>query len=110
MRIPKKIKIGGLTYEVEITDRLALGSANVSAEIIYTDLIIRVAPAVQSKMEADFIHEVVHGMLVHMGHKDHDEQQVEALAQAIYMVIQDNPEMFRPDDPKTEDGLSCSDR
>lgn len=44
MKIPKTVKIGGKVYGVEITDKFDLGSANVSAEISYVDLAIRVSP------------------------------------------------------------------
>ena len=97
MKIPEKIKIGGKVYTVEITNKMDLGINNVSAEIIYSDLVIRVSPQAQGKMEADFLHEVTHGILEHLGYKDHDEKRVDELAQALYMVIQDNPEMFTPE-------------
>lgn len=96
MIIPKRIKIGGKIYAVEITDQFDFGKVNVSAEIIYTDLVIRVSPNARGKMEADFIHELVHGIMDHLGYKEHDEKRVDELAQALYMVIQDNPDMFVP--------------
>lgn len=67
MKIPEKIKIGGKVYTVEITNKMDLGINNVSAEIIYSDLVIRVSPQAQGKMEADFLHEVTHGILEHLG-------------------------------------------
>lgn len=42
MEIPEKIKIGGKIYNVEITDRLDMGSVNYSGEICYRDLVIRI--------------------------------------------------------------------
>ncbi len=94
MNIPKSIKIGGKVYTVEITDKLYLGGANVSAEIMYNDLIIRVSPQAQGKMEADFVHELIHAIFDHLGYKEHDEKRVDELAQALYMVIVDNPDAF----------------
>lgn len=94
MNIPKKLKIGGKVYTVEITDNLFLGNANVSAEIMYNDLVIRVSPQAQGKMEADFLHELIHGIFDHLGYRDHDEKCVDELAQALYMVIVDNPDVF----------------
>lgn len=96
MKIPEKIKIGGKVYTVEITNKMNLGINNVSAEIVYDDLVIRVSQQNQSKMEADFLHELVHGILYHLGYRDHDEKNVDELAHCLYMVIQDNPEMFAP--------------
>lgn len=49
MKIPEKIKIGGKTYTVEITSKMDLGINNVSAEILYGDLIIRVSPQAMAK-------------------------------------------------------------
>lgn len=94
MIIPKKIKVGGKTYRVEITNKLDLGINCVSAEILYNELVIRVSPQAENKMEADFMHEVVHAVLEFMGYREHDEKKVDELAQALYMIIQDNPEMF----------------
>lgn len=94
MNIPKKIKIGGKVYTVEITNKLDLGNVNVSAEILYNDLVIRASPQAQGKMEADFIHELIHGIFDHLGYKEHDEKRVDELAQALYMVIVDNPDLF----------------
>lgn len=97
MRIPKKVKIGGKIYTVEITDKLFMGSAEYSGEILYEDLIIRVKPNAPGKMEGDFIHELLHGIASHLGYINHDEKKIEELASALYMVIQDNPEIFCPD-------------
>lgn len=44
MKIPDKVKIGGKTYTIEITDKMDLGITNVSAEILYNDLVIRISP------------------------------------------------------------------
>lgn len=63
MTIPEKLKIGAKVYGVEITNKLDLGNVNYSGEISYTDLVIRICPNAQAKMEADFLHEMIHGML-----------------------------------------------
>ena len=94
MKIPQKVKVGGKTYQVEITDRLDLGNVNYSGEVNYQDLIIRICPQAQQKMEGDFLHELCHAIYNHLGSNDHDEKKIEELASALYMVIQDNPEMF----------------
>lgn len=96
MKIPEKIKIGGKTYTVEITSKMDLGINNVSAEILYGDLIIRVSPQATAKMEADFIHEMVHAIYFGLGYRDHDEKRVDELANALHSVIVDNPDVFAP--------------
>lgn len=94
MNIPKKLKIGGKVYTIEITDKLTLGSANYSGEILYNELIIRICPAAEAKMEADFVHEMLHGVWSHLGYSEHDEKQIEELAEVLYAIFVDNPEMF----------------
>ena len=96
MKIPEKITIGGKTYTVEITSKMDLGINNVSAEILYNDLIIRVSPQATAKMEADFIHEMVHAIYFGLGYRDHDEKRVDELANALHSVIVDNPDVFAP--------------
>lgn len=102
MKIPDKIKIGGKTYTIEITDKLNMGIDNASAEISYTDLVIRISPQAQQKMESDFMHEIIHAIYDHLGYTNHDEKRVDELAQALYMVIQDNPEIFEMGETKNE--------
>lgn len=96
MTIPEKLKIGAKVYDVEITNKLDLGNVNYSGEISYTDLVIRICPNAQAKMEADFLHEMVHGMLDHLGYTEHDEKKVDELANVLHMVILDNPTVFTP--------------
>ena len=95
MKIPKQVKVGGKTYTVEITDKLTLGSANYSGEIDYMSLEIRICPSAEGKMQADFIHELTHAIADHLGYSNHDEKKIDELANALFMVIQDNPEIFQ---------------
>lgn len=95
MKIPHQVKIGGKIYSVEITDRLTLGSANYSGEIDYMSLVIRICPSAEGKMQADFLHELMHGIADHLGYGAHDEKKIDELANALYMVIQDKPEIFQ---------------
>lgn len=99
MNIPEKLKVGGKTYTVGTTDRLVLGS-DYGGEIIYTDLEIHLRPMAPEQMEATFLHEMVHAIFDHLGVKDHDEIQVDSLAQALHMIIKDNPGMFAPAKPE----------
>ena len=80
MTIPEKLKIGAKVYGVEITNKLDLGNVNYSGEISYTD----------------FLHEMIHGMLDHLGYTEHDEKKVDELANVLHMVILDNPAVFAP--------------
>lgn len=101
MNIPEKLKVGGMTYTVNITDRLVSGSGY-AAEVIYNEQQINVRPSCQQKMEADFLHEMIHTIFVHMGLTDHDERHVDAIAQALHMIITDNPGIFATEATKPE--------
>lgn len=102
LKIPKKVKIGGKVYGVEITNKLDLGNVNYSGEIVYGELLIRICPNAQAKMESDLIHEMIHGMLDFLGYCEHDEKKVEELANVLHMVILDNPELFEKDGEQNE--------
>jgi len=93
MTIPKKVKIGGLVYDVEITKNISMGN-NYTAEIIYEDLKINVRPMKEMLMQRYFLHEIVHGIYDQLGYKDHDEKQIDELAAAFHALITDNPEIF----------------
>lgn len=94
MNIPKKIKIGAKTYNIEITDKLVLG-CNFDGEVTYSDLTIRIRPDLaKKKEEAVFLHEVMHTILDHLGYIEHDEKKVDELANALHMIITDNPNIF----------------
>lgn len=94
MKIPEKLKIGGKIYDVEITNKLDSGCVNYTGEIRYCELILRICPNAPGRMEADFIHEMLHGVFDHLGYTEHDEKKIDELANALYMVIVDNPEVF----------------
>ena len=97
MKIPKKVKVGGVTYKVEITDKLYGGRREYSAEISYNEVTIKISPNAPAKMQTDFLHELCHAMFWHLGYTEHDEKKIDELANVIYMVIQDNPDMFIKD-------------
>lgn len=77
-------------------EQARLGNVNYSGEISCTDLVIRICPNAQAKMEADFLHEMIHGMLDHLGYTEHNEKKVDEFANVLHMVILDNPAVFTP--------------
>lgn len=92
MNIPKKLKVGGVVYEVNITDKLELGS-QYSGEILRSERKINIRPI--AGKEETFLHEMVHAILYMGGYIDHDEQMVEAISQGLWAVIVDNEKMFK---------------
>lgn len=83
MRIPTKLKIGGLTWTIEIVEKIdnrdALGITDPE------DLTIKIQKANVSVMQQTLIHEILHAINYQ---KDHEE--IEYLSQALYQVINDN--------------------
>ena len=109
MKIPKQIKVGGKIYKVEQTDKLDLGNRYYSGEIDYMNLVIRICPNAKGKMEADFIHEMLHAIFDFLGYSRQDEKKIDELANALHMVIQDNPEIFESEVKENEQvhGKNC---
>ena len=93
MKIPEKVKIGGLVYTVEVTDRLVLGP-DFAGEVTYSDLTIRIRPAAQASMEQTFLHELTHAIYEFLGYRNHDEKQVDEFASVLHALITDNPGLF----------------
>lgn len=94
MKIPKKVLINSVPFKVMITNSLSLGM-EYGGEISYGTQEINIRPLALECQEIIFLHECVHGMLDSLGYKVHDEKLVDGLAHQMYMLIKDNPEMFR---------------
>ena len=97
MKIPEKIRIGGVVYDVKYEDRLNNGTNLAYGHIDYDKALIRLAPNLQDYQGEclTFLHEILHGIAKHFGLKiESDEKTIDALARGLYMVISDNPEIF----------------
>lgn len=98
MKIPNKIKIGGKRYSVKQTEYLSLGDDYVG-ECLYQDLEIHIRPTKSHTVqEITFLHEMLHAIYNHLGYSDHDEKKIDELANALHMVIVDNPDVFKSKD------------
>ena len=91
--IPKKVKIGGMTYKVNITPHMSAHDGRVG-EISYQDACINILPGHRPYMYLTLLHEVFHALYMHLGHTDHDEKEIEQLAAAFYALVVDNPKLF----------------
>ena len=76
----KKIKVGGLTYQIRYDDIEDLGKTDFIKSIITIDSKLN-----EEQQEAVLVHEVLHCINNQLSEKD-----VEFLAQAIYQIIKDN--------------------
>jgi hypothetical protein len=84
------IKIGGIRYAVVADNRL-IDSLR-SGEMRHMRAEIAVLPdATPELLPQTLWHEVLHGVLLHAGIKDHDETQIDVIAYGIVQVLRDNP-------------------
>ncbi len=66
MKVPSKVKIGGLTYDVIETDNITLG-LEYNAEILYSSLKVNLRPMAEQQKQRTFLHEVIHGIFDNLG-------------------------------------------
>jgi hypothetical protein len=95
MKIPEKVKIGGITYEVKQgVERL--NNDDFCAQIFYRTGQIEVKNGLQEQVaQRSFLHEVIHAVRSNLGYDQSDDEHVtDELAGALYALIVDNPEMF----------------
>ena len=96
MMIPKSVDLLFKNYAIGYES----GMRNEKGEMLYGQIdyieqtITLNKAAKDEQAEATLIHEIIHGLdeLYNIGLK---EKQVEKLGNAFYMLIRDNPEMFR---------------
>lgn len=85
IKIPKKIKVGGLVYKVEIVDELERGCADTH----YGKQRIRIEKADPKFMQQVFVHELLHTI-----NGEWVDEQIEFMAMSWFQIFQDNPNLF----------------
>lgn len=99
MRIPERVRIGGVDYAVIHEERLNNGQNLAYGRIDYDKAEIRLAEHLQSAQGEcqTLLHEILHGIANHFGLAiNEEEDSIDKLASGLYMVLKDNPEMFEP--------------
>lgn len=97
MKIPNKIKVGGHVLDVIVTndcDQVAyneIGNTTLAKNTIYIN---KNYP--KSRQEEALLHEIVHDIFYDIS-EEQNEELVERLGKYLYMVIKDNPELFKED-------------
>ena len=97
MRIPKKIKIPGVTYKVRVQkeventfdDQVLLGQINFT-----TNKIDLREDLNREQLEITLLHELLHGIFNHCD-LDQDEHTINLLANGLHMVLKDNPKLLK---------------
>jgi hypothetical protein len=92
MNVPKQIKIGGFRYKVRVVDGSELDSKT-GAVIDGPHCFIKLMRGDESFMHQSLLHEMFHAINMEL-----PEETVEFLAQSLYQVIADNPQMFEGGD------------
>lgn len=103
--LPTKIKISGIDYEIAIAEHRNDKEGDILlGEIDYAGATIFINEDQSDQMKtATLIHEIVHGILYHMGSKlNEDEYFVEGLASGLYQVIRDNDIKLSKEAPKIQ--------
>lgn len=87
----KKIKICGLPFKVKYVDVIDEASEGITqGEIYYSQAEIRICKRLPKRIQKRVLyHEILHGMLVHLGYNDltSDEVFVTSLANAMYQMF-----------------------
>jgi hypothetical protein len=93
MKIPEKIRIGGVDYKITETENLNNGERMLYGEIDFEQSTIKLAPQNQDHQHKSITlwHEILHGIIKNAGLDIKNEEQiVDALSKGVYMVLQDN--------------------
>lgn len=102
MKIPDKVRIGGVDYTVGYEERLMDDDGQgLCGQISYRNGTIKLDPNVQDEQgkKQTLLHEILHGIAEHFDLPVRtDEDTIDKLAKGLYMVIVDNPGMFESND------------
>lgn len=91
--IPKKIKIGGRTYNIEHTD-IINEEENCDGMITYEKRLIELKNGLNAEYKSEvLLHETIHGIFDFLGWKQ-NENKVEQLSNVLYQVLHDNKLKF----------------
>jgi len=87
-----KVRIGGLDYSVILYEDLREDDEKLDGQFCHSQSEIGLEEALGPQArEAMLWHEILHGILVHMGKSnEHDEEIVAGLAYGIVQVLRDN--------------------
>lgn len=98
MVIPETVKIGWKEFKVNITEPsevLRSGGTDCYGDIYWEKNEIRLNKANEpDQMQCTLLHEILHG-ISDMQDIDLSENVVRRLANGLYSVIKDNPELFK---------------
>lgn len=88
MRVPKKVKVGGVTYKVLIVDHI--NERDDLGETHHANQTIKIRKGEREHMESTFVHELIHCFNACIS----DEVQIDMIANSFYALVKDNPGIF----------------
>lgn len=99
MKIPEKIKIGGIDYKIRLVegDGKELDAGGCIGKLDNFECKIYIADNIDKQRQVEvLIHEVVHGILDYIGFSEelHSEDNVEKIGRVLFQVLRDNDMNF----------------
>jgi len=98
MKIPEKVKIGGVNYEIRDVENLNDGQSVLYGKIDYENFIIELNTKYNQIDHKCIVllHEILHGILNQVTLEvENEELLVEVMSKGLYQIIKDNPEIFK---------------
>lgn len=92
LKLPKSVKIGPVVYEVK--EEMRLANDGLYGQIVYSESVIEMNPMMKPQhRDITLWHEMLHGMLLQGGIREHDERILDVLAHGLVQLIKDNPKL-----------------
>lgn len=90
--LPNKVKISGIDYDVQITEHQTTDEGVLLGQISYSEAVIYINEEQNDQLKAaTLLHEIVHGILYHMGSEMNDDEKfVEGFSSGLHQVFKDN--------------------
>ena len=91
MTLPKQIKVGGLTYDINLVEE-PMETGEEPAAVFYHKQEIRIKDSLpQGMLELCLMHELMHIIFYHIGYyPDNDEEIIDRISKTLYQVMVDN--------------------
>jgi len=99
MRIPEKVRIGGIDYKVVFKPNPTNGTNDVCYGVFDSELceiqLNNEREMHPERLKQTFLHELLHGAIWECGIESEDEELlVKTMARGLLQIINDNPEIF----------------
>lgn len=88
-----------MTFDIYTEPQSELGNTNAGAFDPFEN-VITILDRAPEQMFKTLLHEIFHAMMYALGiqSEDQDERLIDGLAYQWFMLIKDNPELFKPED------------